>query len=97
MELTGEFTLIWSKFLEKYIAALYDMKEINVVLNFLVLLTRTLWEIYCSISRALLVNLRKIFMGGLSWSSRTLIQFLNNFKNRMEINNLKTIALFVKQ
>ena len=25
----------------------YDMKGINVVLNFVVLLTRTLWEVYC--------------------------------------------------
>ena len=72
MELTSEFTLIWSKFLGKCTVALYDMKELNVVLNFLVLLTRTLWEIYCSISRTILVNLRKIFRGGFGWSSRTL-------------------------
>ena len=51
---------------------IYDMKGINVVLNFLALLARILWEIYYFITQMLLVNLQKIFPGGLGWSSRTI-------------------------
>ena len=43
------------------------------------------------------VKRRQQVWGGRQISIKWSIQFLNNFKNRMEINNLKIIALFVKQ
>ena len=84
MQLAGKFILIWSKLLEKCTVAFCDMKGINVVvLNFLVLLTRTLWEIYCFIPRTRLVNLRKIFPGGLGWSSRAVKSLLLCHKSNL--------------
>ena len=93
----GKFFTNWPIAFKGWNNPFYDMKGRNVVvLNFLVLLTRTLWEIYCFIPWMLLVNLRKIFWGGLGWSSRTVISYCLHSTIKSTGKLTGTLAVFLR-